>query len=207
MIKFSFVIYGCRSTGEYRVERIVGKKKSDGKVFYRIKWLGYPDEENTWEPFDNCQRAKPLIDEFEANLKRDRRKCSNCKCVVKKPKIKIYPTRRATISAETNIAEISEQYEQLCIRNVRDAPLDTSSMNVSITDAENLEKKKELLECSSSQIEILGALPCDRGPMTLGVRIKGKVEDEDICYFDSKEVAMLWPYLYIAYLESRIIFR
>lgn len=39
---------------EYVVERICDKKIKDGVVYYYIKWEGYPDEENSWEPVENC---------------------------------------------------------------------------------------------------------------------------------------------------------
>ncbi|VDM47889.1 unnamed protein product [Toxocara canis] len=42
---------------EYVVEKILSKKVisgEDGGVFYLIKWKGYPVEESTWEPEENC---------------------------------------------------------------------------------------------------------------------------------------------------------
>lgn len=35
---------------EYVMERIVEKRMKYGKPVYFIKWEGYPEEENTWEP-------------------------------------------------------------------------------------------------------------------------------------------------------------
>ena len=42
----------------YLVEAIVGHKKSRHGVRFLVKWLGYPDEENTWEPVENL--IKPV---------------------------------------------------------------------------------------------------------------------------------------------------
>lgn len=34
----------------YKVEKIVGKKKQKGKIMYLVKWVGFPSDDNTWEP-------------------------------------------------------------------------------------------------------------------------------------------------------------
>lgn len=51
--------------GEYEVEAIIASSK-DGKkkVRYYVKWLGYPVNESSWEPWENLQGAKDLIVEF-----------------------------------------------------------------------------------------------------------------------------------------------
>jgi hypothetical protein len=35
---------------DYEVEGIVDHKKSKGGWLFLVKWVGYDDEENTWEP-------------------------------------------------------------------------------------------------------------------------------------------------------------
>ena len=35
---------------EFEVEKIVGKKLQKGVICYRVKWLGFPESENSWEP-------------------------------------------------------------------------------------------------------------------------------------------------------------
>lgn len=41
--------------GEYEVEKIVEKKKIDGKMQYLVKWRGYSSKDNTWESYDNVK--------------------------------------------------------------------------------------------------------------------------------------------------------
>ena len=53
----------------YNVEEILDKKMLGRNFKYLIKWEGYPDEENSWEPRKNL--PKEMVDEFEETA-RDR---------------------------------------------------------------------------------------------------------------------------------------
>ncbi|KAI0979327.1 hypothetical protein GJ496_002551 [Pomphorhynchus laevis] len=52
------------SEEEYIVERIAGKRARKGKIEYLLKWKGYSDSENTWEPEENLE-CPELIEQFE----------------------------------------------------------------------------------------------------------------------------------------------
>ena len=49
---------------QYEVEKVLNKRKKRGRVHYLVKWLGYRDEDNTWEPEDNLD-CDEKIEEFE----------------------------------------------------------------------------------------------------------------------------------------------
>ena len=54
---------------EFAVEKIVDKQYGlDGQIHYLIKWKGYDDKDNTWEPIENLF-CFDLIEKFEKTYK------------------------------------------------------------------------------------------------------------------------------------------
>lgn len=49
---------------EYEVERIVKRQGTGPNRKYLIKWKGYPESENSFEPFKNLKHAQELVDEY-----------------------------------------------------------------------------------------------------------------------------------------------
>ena len=49
---------------EYEVEAILNAKMIRRKFKYLVKWKGYPDSENSWEPLENIKNASEAIAKF-----------------------------------------------------------------------------------------------------------------------------------------------
>jgi hypothetical protein len=50
---------------EYEVESILDKKIVHRKIFYLVKWKGYPMHDATWEPKENLKNAANLVNDYE----------------------------------------------------------------------------------------------------------------------------------------------
>ena len=59
----------------FAAERILKKRNRRGIMQYKVKWLGYPEDQSTWEPEENIL-DKRLIEHFEHGLRRNKRRSS-----------------------------------------------------------------------------------------------------------------------------------
>uniref|UniRef100_A0A6N2NIK4 Chromo domain-containing protein n=1 Tax=Salix viminalis TaxID=40686 RepID=A0A6N2NIK4_SALVM len=49
--------------------RVSSKSRLFGQLQYLIKWRGWPETSNTWEPLENLQSCSDVIDAFEESLR------------------------------------------------------------------------------------------------------------------------------------------
>ena len=49
----------------YYIERILDRRKVNGRLEYKIKWEGYPMSQSTWEPLENLKTAIELVEEYD----------------------------------------------------------------------------------------------------------------------------------------------
>ena len=53
------------SVPHYEVERVLGKRCRRNQIQYLVKWLNYPEHENSWEPEENLAEAQDAITHWE----------------------------------------------------------------------------------------------------------------------------------------------
>jgi len=58
---------------EWKVERILNKRRIRGKDKFLVQWKGFTAEGDTWESRENLQNAGDLLREFEKEYNRDGR--------------------------------------------------------------------------------------------------------------------------------------
>lgn len=63
-INFLDVITDDEVKDEYEVESIVDRKVENRKIQYLVKWKGYDDSQNSWEPRENLANCEELIESY-----------------------------------------------------------------------------------------------------------------------------------------------
>ena len=53
---------------EYKVEGTTDHKREKGRWWYFVKWKGYSPKSNTWEPRENLEHTKAILDKFHQKL-------------------------------------------------------------------------------------------------------------------------------------------
>jgi len=54
-------VFADKAGGIYEVESIIGKKKIGKTWHFLVKWSGYADFDNTWEPLKNVRHLTDMI--------------------------------------------------------------------------------------------------------------------------------------------------
>ncbi|MQL98016.1 hypothetical protein Taro_030720 [Colocasia esculenta] len=77
--------------GFYEIEEIRKKRMRKGQLQYLIKWRGWPETANTWEPYENVQSCADIIEAFEERpskiTRKRKRKSSGSYPVTRKKRV------------------------------------------------------------------------------------------------------------------------
>nr|AMR36251.1 HP1D2 [Drosophila prostipennis] len=91
------------------VEKIVDKRVKNGRLQYLVKWQGFPEEENTWEPVEGVIHCCDLLSAYEAELSLR----SQGKKAKKHRKSSSKPKRRPSSSVPRKLEQPSGQEAEL----------------------------------------------------------------------------------------------
>ncbi|XP_016656170.1 chromobox protein homolog 1-like [Acyrthosiphon pisum] len=197
---------------EYIVEKILDKRVIKNKVEYFLKWNGYDDTDNTWEPLENLN-CKDLIIDFEKNLKQqnDRKK-----------KEKLERGRKRT-SSEAGLSQDSKKHRNSSIYNskIRVEKADESSEagpsipkksktlltennENSVTEgSKEIENNSTTTSIKKQVKEIIGATNFN-GSLEFLVKWEGLRKTE---FVSAEELKLKCPQILIKYYEGKLKWR
>jgi hypothetical protein len=125
---------------EYIVEKILEKKKFRNEFKYKVKWLGYPESQSTWEPKEHLSKCVELIEEYEKSQNQNQTHNQN--------------QNKSPLSSNSNNIILNKPHEKKLIGKKRKIQSDSESIE-EIVEKSSVESKKETIPISSNEINVL----------------------------------------------------
>ena len=115
----------------FEVAFILDDRVVDGERQFKVRWAGYGEEEDSWEPEENLENAKELVKEY---LNRNPRMPREKRTIVKR-----YSETYSRTSPYELTHEQAMEYATLLTKKIRVIAADESS-----EDSENSEEEEEI---------------------------------------------------------------
>ena len=64
--------YEIQEDNVFEVEKILAHRTRNNGKEYLVKWLGYPDSDNTWEPDTNLTNCQQRLQKYHAQQRKRR---------------------------------------------------------------------------------------------------------------------------------------
>ena len=179
----------------YLVEKILNRRKVKGKYEYKIKWVGYPMKESTWEPMRNLETAKNLVAEYDSTHPiENQHKSSKTSSKQKK----------STFINKKRKEEKNEKNNQI---NQKEEVIDKSGKNNNIDlkekDSKNIFEKTYIIDDSLENVETVK----QKNQILMAVVDKldsnGQITKT---YIPTEELKKINPWILIKFYESKIKF-
>jgi len=190
---------------EYSVEKILDKRTRNNKTEYFLKWNGYDDVDNTWEPEENLD-CEELIRDFEEKFKQR-------ELMKEKEKKKKEPERgrKRTLSnstvtscASSDAGPSKERKKTSSPPPKKKADLTENNAKVDEDDDENMSEERENdgsdFEVTKEAEKIIGATDSS-GQLMFLLKWKG-IEEADL--ISAKDANEMCPQVVIKFYEERL---
>ena len=173
----------------YNIEKVLDRKKVNGRFEYKIKWEGYPLSQSTWEPMKNLLNAKALIDEY------DKTHPVNITSTNDNPKTK----ENSLSNKKKKINETKSNLEnEDSIKNIRDIDNDENS-NILLYENENSYKIDDTLRT-------VVTVKIQNGKLMAIVDKVGESGEIIKTYIPTEELRKINPWILLNFYESKIKF-
>ena len=186
----------------YYIERILDKRKVNGKYEYKIKWEGYPLNQSTWEPLENLQTAMELVNEFDKvyeQQNKDKNESKNNSYLKKKRLLK-----KEVKKEEKGKEEIEQKEEKNEIIPVEEEKKpDNENNNGSINLEENEYIRKYIINDSLKSVTTVRKK--DNKLIAEVKKLKPNNEIEDI-EIETSRLKTENPWILLDFYESKIKF-
>ncbi|XP_059352749.1 chromobox protein homolog 1-like isoform X2 [Daphnia carinata] len=184
---------------EYEVEKVVDWREVNGKVEYLLKWIGYDNDDNTWEPVEALE-CHELIAEFEKKRKEnDQEKKKSSESKTKKS-----DEMKAKKSNEMKTKKQVEGKEKKHAASNKDRDKQPGEMAHGRKEAEEISHTSILKENEQDQEpEVIIGATDNFHKGELAFLVKWKFNDTPEFVLASR-ANVLWPQMVIKFYESRL---
>lgn len=197
---------------EYIVETILDKRSSNNKVEYFLKWKGYGDEYNSWEPKENLD-CDELIRVFEYKYKQNNKNrpkrslkrkqsnttitsCTSSEACLEAPQRK----KKTDKSHKSDVIKNNDKFY-----NNENGVFEKEENNKKVDDGEKRMSEVKDNNSESAPVEkiaekIIGATDAS-GQLRFLMKWKG-IDEGDLML--AKEVNLRYPHIVLKFYEERI---
>ena len=186
----------------YYIERILDKRKVNGKYEYKIKWEGYPLNQSTWEPLENLQTAMELVNEFDKvyeQQNKDKNESKNNSYLKKKRLLK-----KEVKNEEKGKEEIEQKEEKNEIIPVEEEKKpDNENNNGSINLEENEYIRKYIINDSLKSVTTVRKKENKLIAEVKKLKPNNEIEDIEI---ETSRLKTENPWILLDFYESKIKF-